>query len=66
MQPHILAQSAIVGIEVLIVPLKCTTRRFLAIAPTIIHLHGDDIISFLFYIRCQVKTEGGYSVLIES
>ena len=62
MQPHILRDAAIVGIEVTVVPLVATLILARLIGPTIVATHGQHVLTF-FDIRSQVEATGHHHVL---
>ena len=61
-EEHILRNTAIVGIEVLVVPLEALTAGAFTIAPGVIYTYGDDVLT-LFNIRCQVETACHHTIL---
>ena len=65
MQPDILGDTAIVGVEVLVVPLITAVILPRAIRPTVVTAHSQHILSF-YYIRCQVEATGHHTVLAEA
>ena len=61
-EEHVLRNTAIVGIEVLVVPLEALTAGAFTIAPGVIHAYGDDVLA-LYNIRCKVETACHYTIL---
>ncbi len=61
-KPHVLRYSAIVRIEVLVVPLINAVARFLMIGPTVVGPHFQQVLSFLD-IRCEVESESHDAIL---
>ena len=65
-QPYVAAQSAVVGVEVLVVPLESRARLLLPIVPAVVGEHLEMVFAFIFYIRCQVETERRDAVFVQS
>ena len=61
-EEHILWNTAIVGIEVLVVPLETLTAGALTIVPGVIHTYGYDVFTF-YNIRCQVESACHHTIL---
>ena len=61
-EEHILRNTAIVGIEVLVVPLVALAGGAFTIAPGVIHAYCDDVFA-LYNIRCKVETACHHTIL---
>lgn len=61
-EEHILWNTAIVGFEVLVVPLETLTAGALTIVPGVIHTYDYDIFTF-YNIRCQVESACHHTIL---
>ena len=64
-QEHVLRQTAVVGVEVLVVPLVAAVQRAIAILPRVVAAHGDGVLACL-HKRCQVEAEGHHAVVTEA
>ena len=64
-QPHVLRDAAIVGVEVLVVPLVTAVVTARAIVPTVVAAHGQHVFA-LFDIGCQVKATSHHTVFAET
>ena len=65
MQEHVLRQTSIVGIKVIVVPLVAAIQYPIAVLPIIVATHGYHVLSF-FYIRCQVKSKSHHAIIREA
>ena len=65
MQIHILRQTAIVGIEVLVVPLIAAVERTVTILPRVVATHGNYVFTY-YNIRCKVKAESHHAIVAET
>ena len=65
-QPYIFRYPTIIGIEVPVVPLILGIRSPFFVIPVIVNADGDYIFLSIFYMRCQVETDGHNSVLVEA
>ena len=61
-EEHILRNTAIVGIEVFVVPLIALACGSFTIAPGVIHTYGDDVLTF-YNIRCQIESACHHTIL---
>ena len=64
-QPHVLWQTAVVGIEVIIVPLVAAIQHPIAVLPIVIASHGNHVLAFLD-IRCDIKSESHHAIVREA
>ena len=64
-QPYVLRQTAIVGIEVAVVPLIAAIELAVAVSPAVIAAHGKHVLA-LPDIRRQVEAEGHYPIVREA
>ena len=65
MQVDVLGQTAVIGVEVLVVPLVSAVECAVAILPRVVAAHGHHVLTFL-YIRCQVEAESHHAVVAEA
>ena len=65
MEPYILRQAAVVGIEVAVVPLVATVEHTVAVGPAVVAAHGQHILTLLD-VRCQVEAEGHHAIVAET
>ena len=61
-QEHILGNTAIVGIEVAVVPLIAAVMLPRAVLPAVVAAHRQHVLP-IYYIRCQVEARCHHSVL---
>ena len=64
-QVDVLWQSAVVGIEVAVVPLVSAVEHSVAVGPTVVAAHRDDVVALLD-IRSEVEAEGHHAVVGEA
>ena len=64
-QPYVLGQSAVVGVEVFVAPLVFDSGGPLCKVPVVVHPYGNHILT-LTDIRGKVETEGHDTVLVTS
>ena len=62
MQPDVLGQTAVVGIEVVIVPLVTAVQHPIAVFPVVITAYGYHVLAF-FDIRSQVEAKGHHAIV---
>ena len=62
MQPDILGNAAVVGIEIAVVPLVAALVLSRTVGPRIVAANGHRVLSF-YYIRCKVEAAGHHAVL---
>ena len=65
MQPHVFGQTAVVGIEVIVVPLITTVQHPIAVLPIVVATHGYHVLAFLD-IRCDVEAKGHHAIIREA
>ena len=65
MQPYVLRDAAIVGIEIAIVPLVTALILTRLVGPAVVTAHGQHVVTFLD-IWCQVEAAGHHAVLTEA
>ena len=63
MQPDVLRETAVVGVEVAVAPLVFHPCRPLGVVPVIVHAYGDDIAAGL-EVRGDVEAERHHAVLV--
>ena len=61
-QPYVLGDAAIVGIEVAIVPLVSAVVLARSISPAVVTTNSQHILTY-YYIRCQVEATSHHSIL---
>ncbi len=61
-QIDVLGQTAVVGIEVAVVPLVSAVEHSVAVGPAVVAAHRDDVVA-LFDIRSEVEAEGHHAVV---
>ena len=64
-QIDILGQSAVVGVEVSVVPLVAAVEHSVAVLPRVVAAHGQHVLA-LNNKRCEVEAEGHHAVVRES
>ena len=62
MQPNILGNAAVVGIEITVVPLVAALVLARTVGPRIVAANGYRVLSF-YNIRCKVEAAGHHAVL---
>ena len=65
MQIYIFGYSAVVGVEVPVVPLVTAVMSARTVCPAVVTAHRHHVLT-CFYIRCQVESAGHHTVLAVS
>ena len=65
MQIDILGQSAVVGVEVFVVPLVAAVERAVAVGPTVVAAHGHDVLAH-FGVGREVEAESHHAIVGKS
>ena len=63
-QPHVLRQTAVVGVEILVVPLVAAVVYAVTVSPRVVAAHGNDVLARLDK-RCDIKAEGHHAIVRE-
>ncbi len=64
MQPYIFGNTAVICVEIAVVPLKPLPSSPLTIGPVVVNTYGNNVFPTIVYVRCQIKTHSHNTVFM--